>query len=137
MSVDAFLEFRVLAPITVGTVRETSVLDAINVSQFGEEVLAYVGQNAGLNLLLNFQHVDYLSSAVLTELLKINEAVKEVKGTLRLCALNADVRKVFEITNLDSVFTIYEGVDQALTNYKRSLEVASEEDGWADLRKDL
>lgn len=133
MGNDSFVAFRDVGPITVGTVRQSSVLDAVNVNRFGDDVLSYVKQHPKLNLLLDFHRVDYLSSAVLTELLRINEAILEVEGTLRLCALNNDVHKVFEITNLDSVFTIYGPVDAALKSYQRSLDIASQEDGWADL----
>ena len=63
------VEFTERGAITVGVVQAGSVLDALNVAQFGASVLTYVKQHAGLRLLLDFHNVGYLSSAVLTELL--------------------------------------------------------------------
>lgn len=130
MPQEPVVTFAESGPISVGAIQSPSVLDALNVTQFGNEVLAYIRQRPGLNLLLNFEQVNYLSSAVLTELLRINEAVQEAGGRLRLCALNRDIRKVFEITNLDRIFTIYGAPDEAEEKFRRSLQVEAEEETW-------
>ncbi|MCC6488082.1 MAG: STAS domain-containing protein [Candidatus Hydrogenedentes bacterium] len=122
--------------ITIGTIQAGSVLDAVNVTQFGKEVLDFVNTHAGVNLLLDFHSVEYLSSAVLTELLRINQACKDAGGGLRLCALNSDISKVFEITNLDKMFVIYGAVDEAVMRYARSLAIQAEEQAWSHVRKD-
>ena len=128
--------FETIGSITVGRIGAASVLDAVNVTQFGNEVLEFVKNRPGINLMLDFVHVDYLSSAVLTELLRINQVIQKGRGNLRLCGLKPDVHKVFEITNLDKVFTIYGESAQALKRFERSLEVAEQEDMWSRLAKD-
>ena len=128
--------FETVDNITVGRVGAASVLDAVNVTQFGNEVLEFVKGRPGVNVMLDFANVDYLSSAVLTELLRVNEAVQQQRGNLRLCGLKGDVRKVFEITNLDKVFTIYGAYQQALKRFERSLDVAEQEDSWSRLTKE-
>ena len=132
----AFVEYEEHGPITVGRVLATSVLDAANVSQFGTQVLRYVQERSGMNLLLDFTGVGYLSSAVLTELIRIQHAHSNTKGSLRLCALNKDIRKVFAITNLDQVFVIDDiGVGESIKRFQRSLKVAKEDNTWLGLRK--
>jgi anti-anti-sigma factor len=130
------VSFEMVDNITVGRVGAASVLDAVNVTQFGNEVLEFVKKHEGINLMLDFATVDYLSSAVLTELLRINQAVQDMRGNLRLCGLKGEVRKVFEITNLDKVFTIYGDYQQALKRFERSLDVAEQESAWSRLAKD-
>jgi anti-sigma B factor antagonist len=134
MTMDDFslLGFEKRGDITIGSIHAASVLDALNVTRFGEEVTRYLTQNPGTNLLLDFQNVEYLSSAVLTELLRIKQTTEQTKGTLRLCGLNDNIRKVFEITNLDQVFVIYGAQDRALTQYERALALAAEDDAWQD-----
>jgi anti-sigma B factor antagonist len=127
------LTFERKEPVTVGKVHSASVIDALNVTKFGEEVLAYVSDHPGTHLLLNFEEVSYLSSAVLTELIRINKELEATKGSLRLCCLNADIRKVFEITNLDKMFVISDGEDEAIRRFKRSLNVEAEEDSWTQI----
>lgn len=120
-------------PITVGTIHSTDILDGANVNQFGGEVITYVETHPGINLLLDFNEIKYMSSAGLTELLRINESLRKDAGSVRLCGLTKDIRKVFEITNLEQLFVIHDGdsVETATKRFERSLTVAAEEDAWA------
>ncbi len=130
---DELIEFRPSSKVTVGTISGTTVLDGLSVPNFGNHVLEYVKDKPGLHLLLNFEHVTYMSSAGLTELLRINETLQTSSGSIRLCNLSSDIRKVFKITNLDQVFSIHEdeNVESAVQRYERSLNVAADEDAWA------
>tara|TARA_R110001592_G_scaffold203861_3_gene453770 strand:+ start:219 stop:632 length:414 start_codon:yes stop_codon:yes gene_type:complete len=130
---DEIVEFTEDGPVIVGTIRTSSVLSAINVAEFGNEVVAYVEARPKLNLLLNFEHVDYLSSAVLTELLRVNKAIESVEGKLRLCSLSKVILEVFQITNLDKMFTIFnEDTDGAVRRFRRALEIQAEEAAWKE-----
>jgi anti-sigma B factor antagonist len=126
------VEYEQHGSITVGTVRAARVLDAVNVTEFGNRLLEYVDEHPGVHLLLNFAQVNYLSSAALTELLKVNEATQRTGGGVRLCALSPEIASVFQITNLDKLFLVEPGetVDHALHRYERSLQIAAEEDEW-------
>ena len=132
-STNTIVRFDIHAPITVGTIHSTDILDGANVSQFGSEVIAYVETHAGIHLLLDFNEIKYMSSAGLTELLRINESLKKDEGSVRLCGLTKDIRKVFEITNLEQLFVIHDddSVDAATKRFERSLAVAAKEDAWA------
>lgn len=125
------LRFDEQKPIVIGTIRFKSVLSAANVTEFGVEALEFVSKNPGLNLLLNFEKVDYLSSAVLTELLRIKKAIDDTGGRLRLCAISETIQEVFQITNLDKVFTLDgANLDVAKKRFLRTIEVADEEAAW-------
>jgi anti-sigma B factor antagonist len=119
--------------ITVGTISEANMLDAMNVTEFGNEVLNFLKGKQGIHLLLNFENVDYMSSAALTELLRINENLNKANGSVRLTGLTNDIRKVFQITNLEKLFVIHddEAVDQAVSRFERALSIASEDDAWS------
>ena len=130
---EPLLDFETDGPVHIGTIKFSSVLSAANVAEFGQEVLNYIKAHPKLNLLLSFENVDYLSSAVLTELLRINSAIEESKGTLRLCAISPVIREVFEITNLDSVFTLHaDSVEKDLKRFHRAIEIAEQEQAWTD-----
>jgi anti-sigma B factor antagonist len=133
MAKQQMLAFETKGPITLGTIESASVLDAVNVSDFGQSVLGFVEKTHGVNLLLDFSQVHYLSSAVLTELLRIKEAAEKGGGSMRLCGLNTDIRKVFTITNLDKIFVLYGDSDDGLQKYARSLEREAESDAWEDI----
>lgn len=128
---EALLEFEEHGKIHVGTILSSSVLNPANVVEFGREVLDFVSGHPGASLLLNFENVDYLSSAVLTELLKVKKATDATKGRLRLCAVSPVIQEVFEITNLNTVFTIHpDGVSASLQRFERAIEVAAKEEAW-------
>jgi anti-sigma B factor antagonist len=128
------VDFEVRGRIHVGTVRKSRMVNPVNVTEFGAEVLDHIESHARLNLLLNFEHVDYLSSAVLNELLRIHESIEKCHGRLRICGISPTIREVFEITNLERVFTINEEpVDVDIRRFERALEVAAKDSAWADL----
>lgn len=133
MSEEPILKVEKHGRITVARIVAASVLDAVNVQAFGEELLELVAKRDRMYLLLDFSNVDYLSSAVLTELLRINKAVADKHGSFRLCSLNRDIRKVFEITNLDKMFTIYEDMEGGVKRFQRSLDVEAEDSAWGKL----
>ena len=62
----AIIVYEEVGVITIGRIQSASVLDAMNVEQFGKELLDRVTQSEGIHLLLDFREVEYLSSAVLT-----------------------------------------------------------------------
>jgi anti-sigma B factor antagonist len=62
----------------------------------------------GMQLVLDFGDVPYLSSAVLGKLISVQKQVAAVRGKLRMRNVNPDLREVFRICRLDQVFEIEE-----------------------------
>ena len=132
-SKQTLLDFEEHGRITVATVHTARMLSALNVAEFGREIAQYVEKHPGVNLLLDFQNVNYLSSAVLTELLRVKELVENANGRLRLCQVAPPIREVFEITNLDKVFVIHvDGVDANIKRFERALDVAAQSEAWEE-----
>lgn len=130
---DQIVDFTEDGQVVVGTIRTSSVLSAINVAEFGNEVVSFVEARPAVNLLLNFEHVDYLSSAVLTELLRVNKAIETVGGKLRLCSVSKVILEVFQITNLDKMFTIFdEDLEGGLRRFQRALAIQAQEAAWKE-----
>ena len=85
---------------------DTRIVDSANIEEMGEEMFALVENERIKHVLLNFDGVDFLSSAALNKLILMDKKIKEVGGVLRLCELKADIREVFVITRLEKVFDI-------------------------------
>lgn len=124
--------YRDEGPVTVGTVANSTMLDGIVVNQFGEQVLKHLTGRTGVNFLLDFSNVEYLSSAALTELIKINDAVVAGGGSMRICGLTPPIQKVFAITRFDKTFDIHEGetAAHAVNRFKRAIQISKEQDAW-------
>jgi stage II sporulation protein AA (anti-sigma F factor antagonist) len=127
------LTYESIDGVTVGTVVGTTMLDGMCVTEFGRQVLDYVQDKKGIQLLLSFANVTYMTSQGLTELLRIHDAVTKLGGSLRLCDVNPQIHRVFEITNLERMFAIHAGEDKdaALHRFARALSVAADEKAWA------
>ena len=68
-------------------------------------------------LLIDFSRTGYIDSSGLGALVSISKKVRENNGTLRLAGLNEDLRSLFELTKLDTLFTITETPEQALASF--------------------
>jgi anti-sigma B factor antagonist len=68
-------------------------------------------------LLIDFSSTGYIDSSGLGALVSISKRIREAGGELRLAGLNEDLRSLFELTKLDTLFTITETPDQALASF--------------------
>jgi anti-sigma B factor antagonist len=68
-------------------------------------------------LLIDFGPTAYIDSSGLGALVSINKKVREQGGELRLAGLNEDLRSLFELTKLDTLFVIADSATQALEGY--------------------
>jgi anti-sigma B factor antagonist len=68
-------------------------------------------------LLVDFSRTGYIDSSGLGALVSISKRIREAGGELRLSGLNDDLRSLFELTKLDTLFAITETPEQALTSF--------------------
>ncbi|MFL5403499.1 MAG: STAS domain-containing protein [Gemmatimonadales bacterium] len=68
-------------------------------------------------LLIDFSRTGYIDSSGLGALVSISKRIRESGGELRLAGLNEDLRSLFELTKLDTLFTITETPEQALATF--------------------
>lgn len=68
-------------------------------------------------LLVDFSRTGYIDSSGLGALVSISKRIREMGGELRLSGLNDDLRSLFELTKLDTLFAITETPEQALTSF--------------------
>ena len=67
--------------------------------------------------LIDFGQTGYIDSSGLGALVTLARKVREEGGDLRLSGLNEDLRALFELTKLDTLFTIAETPDQAIATF--------------------
>jgi anti-sigma B factor antagonist len=68
-------------------------------------------------ILIDFSRAGYIDSSGLGALVSISKRVRETGGELRLAGLNEDLRSLFELTKLDTLFAIAETPQQALASF--------------------
>jgi anti-sigma B factor antagonist len=57
--------------------------------------------------------VSFIDSSGLATLIEALQAVRKYGGSLRLCGLNANVKNLFRLSNLTSIFDLRESREQA------------------------
>ncbi len=68
-------------------------------------------------LLVDFTKTGYIDSSGLGVLVSLSKKIREQGGELRLAALNEDLRTLFELTKLDTLFQIADSREQALASF--------------------
>lgn len=63
---------------------------------------------------VDFAMTGYIDSSGLGILVSLSKKVREVDGRFRLASLNDDLRTLFELTRLNTLFDICETLEQAL-----------------------
>ena len=67
--------------------------------------------------LIDCTHTAYIDSSGLGALVTISKKIRENGGELRLAGLNEDLRSLFELTKLDTLFAIADSSAQALAGF--------------------
>jgi anti-anti-sigma factor len=95
---------------TIARVRER--LDALSAPDFEQNLVELI--TAGTcDIVLDFSELDYISSAGLRSILAIARQLRARQGELRIAALQAKVREVFDISGFNSILPIFDSVSAA------------------------
>jgi anti-sigma B factor antagonist len=90
--------------VTVVRFRAKVILDELAVQAMAEQLFRLVDQSPRKKLLLNFEQVEYLSSAALGKLINLHKHLTSKGGRLSFCNVIPQIYEVFAITKLDKLF---------------------------------
>ena len=85
-----------------------------NTSPGLEQKLATAMDSGTKSMVLDFENLDYISSAGLRIILKTTKDLKRNEGHIILCAMQDYVKEVFEIAGFDSFLPIVPSLDDAI-----------------------
>lgn len=69
-------------------------------------------------ILLNFERLEFITSAGLGVLLVTAKQLKSVGGEMRICGLNETVLEIFRISGLDTIFCVCQSESDALEGFR-------------------
>ena len=99
---------------TIVTLVDEKILEEKDIRALQESIVSVIeSTSGGINLILDFCNVRFLSSAVLGLLIRISKKIYERDGQLRLCNINPKIHEIFKITRLTKVFDIYQDTESA------------------------
>lgn len=108
--------FRVSQSDSVTVVDVEGQLIVGNRQELKQKVLDEL-ENGARRFVIDFEETGYIDSSGLGVLVSLSKKIREQGGELRLASLNEDLRTLFELTKLDTLFTIAESRDEALRGF--------------------
>jgi anti-sigma B factor antagonist len=103
--------------VTVVKFVDKKILDEASIQELGAELFGLVEVDNRMTILLDFEGVEFLSSAALGKLITFDRKVKTSKGRLKICGLTPGILEVFEVTKLNKVFDIRPDAAEALAAF--------------------
>ena len=109
-------------PFAIETAGEVLVVAVVgqlvvgNRQEFKQTVLDEVEKGVK-RILIDFTETGYVDSSGLGALVSLSKRLREAGGSLRLAALNEDLRTLFELTRLDTLFKMYPTRADALVDF--------------------
>jgi anti-sigma B factor antagonist len=100
--------------VTVVTFNDSKIIDEAEIQEFGQELYDLVERDGRKKIVLNFGHVEFLSSAALGKLIGFDKRVKQHDARLILTNIRPEIYEVFAITKLTKLFTIKDDEADAL-----------------------
>lgn len=91
-------------------------LDSNTSPEFEGRILKII-ENGSNKLIIDFEALEYISSAGLRVVNKTLRQLKTSKGKLILCSMQDYVKEVFEIAGFDSFIPIVSDMDEALLKF--------------------
>lgn len=110
------MNFEVTSRDDVTIVEVTGQLIVGNRQELKDDVLRLLSSGAR-KFLIDFKDTAYIDSSGLGVLVSLSKKIRERGGEMRLSNLNEDLRTLFELTKLDTLFQIADSRDQALEGF--------------------
>lgn len=87
-----------------------------NRQELKQQVLEQL-EDGDRKFVIDFAETGYIDSSGLGVLVSLSKKIREQGGELRLSSLNEDLRTLFELTKLDTLFRIADDKEQALAGF--------------------
>lgn len=94
--------------------QDVRIIDESRINGLGQELTDLVNNSGNEKIILNFQNVSFMSSAMIGKLVLFGKQCKTAKVHLRMCNINDNVEEVFNLMKLGKVFSIDKTEEAAL-----------------------
>ena len=98
---------------------DSKILEDARIQQIGKDLLEVASRAVEGKLVLNFQTVSFMSSAMIGKLVLLNKKCKDDDIKLKFCNISSNVADVFKIMKLNKVFDIYKDEEKAVASFTK------------------
>jgi anti-anti-sigma factor len=107
-----------VSQVALVTFTVPDILDLEMIRLMGEQLFTLVGE--GRRIVLNFHHVDRLSTALVGKIIALHHRLKDEGGQLALCRVSPQLRQALELLKLPKLLPIYSEEREALEALERT-----------------
>jgi anti-anti-sigma factor len=116
-SKDGIIRFKDVGGVVVATFQRGRIREEREILKALEDMGKYIDSHAGAKILLNLEHIEYLSSAGLGNIVGLLKKSRRSSGEFRLCRLQEPILELFEVMRLTKIFEIYDTEEAAVAAF--------------------
>ncbi len=105
--------------VLVAYFQDVRIIDESRIESLGQELVALLNEKSNDRIILNFQNVGFMSSAMIGKLISFGKKCREKKVALRISNISENVEEVFKLMRLEKVFNIDPDEETALTEFNK------------------
>lgn len=105
--------------VTVVSFRDATMLDATVIQGIARELYEVVEGGGADKVVLDFDNVRFLSSQTLGVMLTLRRKAEKAGVSTAVARVRPELVRVFEITNLSTLFGFFDSVEDAAASLKR------------------
>lgn len=105
--------------ILVAYFQDVRIIDESRITALGKELSDLVNDSENKKIILNFQNVSFMSSAMIGKLVLFGKKCKTAEVDLRLCNINENVEEVFSLMKLGKVFKIDKDEETSVNKFSK------------------
>ena len=100
--------------VLVAYFQDVRIIDESRITSLGQELAELVNNPDNQKIVLNFEKVSFMSSAMIGKLVLFGNKCNSAEINLRLCNINENVDEVFQLMKLGKVFSLDSDEETAL-----------------------
>jgi len=117
MPIDSPLLLLRMGDVIIIEFTDKAILDQSKIDRLHQEMQSVIEKSGLPKIILSFENVQNISSAMLGVLMSLNKQIKSMGGEMRLAAISNSIMEVFKLTRLDKLLKIYRSTDQAMVKF--------------------
>ena len=98
--------------------QDVRIIDETRINSLGSELTDLINSD-NKKIILNFQNVSFMSSAMIGKLILFGKKCKQTDIQLRLCNINENIEEVFSLMKLDKVFEMDKDEEKAIASFEK------------------
>ena len=105
--------------ILIVSFTDSKILDDARIQQLGKELVDKAAHAQGAKMVLNFETVSFMSSAMIGKLVLLSKKCKQDKVDLKLSNISPNVQEVFKLMKLNKIFDIQKDEEKAIKSFDK------------------